>query len=222
MIELTYDFSNLEYRTYSGVEEVFQRIRSMMNQLNENETYHHFVGHSDRLWNNMGMPDRSRREIVPVKKSKGIKTIGLYTFSDWLLDKFGGKKASDEKRDMGFLPEGISFPIRFYCYRDVVHYIFEAGQDFTSIEVINLGYADIHKKLVESLRKNTSLAEEHQATVALSGFTNHLYDQIAVCSYILLDLFSRKITSVKVDSTDAKNGLSDLISKSQGIQLEVR
>jgi len=113
MKEINYDLNGLEYKTFRGSEQVFQRIKTMMTDLKHGEAYYHFVGHPDKLWNEMGMPDRARKELVPIKQSKQIRTVGLYFPAEWLIEKFGKARAVHEKRDMRFLPEGVSFRRRW-------------------------------------------------------------------------------------------------------------
>ncbi|MBI2548315.1 hypothetical protein HYW21_03110 [Candidatus Woesearchaeota archaeon] len=220
MKDLQYDFSVLEYKTYFGSGQVFQRIKAMIIYLDQSETYHHFVGHSDTLWNTLGMPDRSRREIVPIKQQKRIATIGLYYPAEWLVEKFGKDRAVTERREMRFLPEGISFPIRFYCYKDTVHYIFENERDFNSVEVSDISYARRQRELVERMVVHKKKGEK--ANVSVSEFPNDMISQFAVCSYMLLDLFSNHITEVEVNLPQAKKRLSDLVTGCRGIDLMVK
>lgn len=222
MKEINYDFNGLEYAVYIGVDQVFERIKAMMTCLTYGETYFHFVGHPDARWNELGMPDRARKEIVPLKKNKNIKTIGLYFPTEWLVEKFGRDKAVEEKREMRFLPEGLLFPVRFYCYGDVVYYLFEDNQDFGSVEVSGVDFAQWHRDLVTSDMACANSFSKQRAKLTISGFPNSFYPQVAVCSYVLLDLFMKNVTEVEVNNLKAKDELSDLVNRIHGVELKMK
>lgn len=221
-MELCYDLSGLEYISHRGIEETFQGIKDMMELLPYGSDYYHFVGHPDVSWNKSGMPDKSREEIVPLKRAKKIRTHGLYYPSVWLTEKFGGEKAKLEQRDMHFLPNGVSIPVRFYCYGDSVYYIFEDGEDFNSIEITGNDYSTRHKELVGKFSNFDMLPYGRESRICISYPESD--DELVVggiSSFLLLDSIANGFSSITIDDEYVKTGFSNLADELEGVKLEV-
>jgi hypothetical protein len=216
-----YSFDHIEYLVINGAENVYNGIGNLIRGLDHGETYYHFVGHDDNKWYESGFPRRSRNEIVPIKRDKSIRTVGLYHPTDWLIKEFGANRAEEEMRNMAFLPDDISLPVRFYCSNQNVYYIFERGGDFDGLLISGKHCSEDHMNLMCRLRD--------------AGFTGNLEGQVAVnlekdvhplfrrgiSSFILLDVLADGYGSVYIRNEDLKVIIKNLINNSKGIELHV-
>ena len=219
-MKIDYRFENLESRLVQGGNNVFEGIKHSIFELDDNTTYYHFIGHEDNLWNNQGWPDKARKEIVPVRNSKNIKTFGLYYYTDWIVEKFGGEKIISEKRDMNFLPKGIKIPLRFYSSGNKVYYIFEDNNDFYAIEVKNYDFANKHNSLLYRLKNIDQINCFHNAQVNVNdGLSNQMIGIIS--PYIYLDLISKGINRVSFNNQELAESISKLSQKCKGVSLEI-
>jgi hypothetical protein len=131
-----------------GGENILAAIRDSIDSLEPFSTYYHFVGHPDERWNEEGFSGVARDKIVPIKVSKGLKTIGIYYPAEWILDKFGGHKAKEEFRCFKLLPPELSIPLRFYVFSDRVLHINDHVTTFNGILVEDEKYAGVHRDFI--------------------------------------------------------------------------
>lgn len=239
---ITYNFFGSDYRLVKGMESVFQSLKYIIgNHMANGGTYYHFVGHPDNTWNEEGMTDRARRDIVPIKVAKQLRTIGLYYPSDWLLSKFGGDAAKAENRNMNFLPDGVEVPIRFYCCDSNVFYILETGSDFEAVDITDCFFRAMHARVVQSLIANKIPSPFFGDKCHLTcQFGSRFYESFddksgypnpndrrnllmkAVSSLAYLDLIAKGYKYVTVEDEELKKHLSALKEKSKGIELIIQ
>lgn len=233
---ITFNYFNLEYKIHHGAEAVFQGIKAMIEGMEHGTTYYHFVGHPDNRWNEIGMADRARREIVPIKVARQIQTEGLYCPSEWLIAKFGDANASAEHRNMNFFPEGVSLPIRFYCSGNAVYYIFDNGDEFDAVylcqEEFDNEFCVRHAKLIPKLIQSNFQQSDSKPHITVCYDFNpmkyHKEDNFSkdkellvkcVSSFVLLDLIANNCSGVIINNALIKKKMNEIIKDSKRIEM---
>ncbi len=215
---ITYTFQGAESVSLIGTEEVFTAIKAMIEVLPQGSTYHHFYGYNDRLWNELGLTDRARNEVVPKRVARRLKTVGLYFPTDWVIQRFGGDIAEREHRHYDLLPEGIEIGCRFYVYRDTVLHIFKDGTEYNGTLVTSQDFAERHRGLVERMKKAPRILSERKRADIIVPNDEPRIRSVAV--FALLDCFYDGVNCIKI--TEPSRGyMQQLLAKSKGLEVIV-
>ncbi len=218
VVNVNYNLQEAGCVSLAGTEEVFAAIKEMIELLPQGSIYHHFYGFNDQLWDESGLTDRARKEVVPVKVAKQLKTKGLYFPTDWVIKRFGGDIAQREYRNYDLLPEGIEIFSRFYIYRDTVFSIFKDGDEYNGTLVTSKNFAEHHKSLFERMREIPRISPE--TTIAEVVMPNDVQLIRSVATFALLDCFYDKVNCIKT-TEPAKTYMQQVLCNSKGIEVKV-
>lgn len=202
----------------TDTEEVFAAIKEMVELLPPGSTYYHFYGYNDQLWNESGLTDRARKEVVPIKVAKQLKTKGLYFPTDWVIQKFGGHTAEREYRHYDLLPEGIEIFSRFYVYGDTVLSIFKDGDKYNGTEITSRNFAECHRGLFERMRDPPRIPPETILAEVVMPKDEQLIHPVA--TFALLDCFYDRVNRIRT-TEPAREYMQQILCHSRGLNILV-
>ena len=210
--------NNIYFEKYVGKEEVYGAISELVRSVDICGTYYHFCGFPDTKWNESGMADRARREIVPVKVSRRLRTEGLYYPADWILEKFGGEIARREYRNYKLLPDGLEIHSRFYIYGSSVLNIFENGEDFEAVRVWNKEYAQRYQKIFHQMCRGFP---DYKMTneVRFDYCAAELIKTAAV--HCLLESVSSGFRVINIDDKRIAKEMRKILDRSRGLEVVI-
>lgn len=218
VVYVNYDLQDMGCVSLSGTEEVFAAIKGMIESLPQGSTYYHFYGYNDQLWNESGLTDRARKEVVHVKVAKELKTRGLYFPTDWVIQRFGGYIAQREYRNYELLPEGIEIFSRFYVYGDTVFSIFKDGDKYNGTLVTSRNFAEQHRNLIERMKQTQRVSKETTIADVIMPNDERLVRPVA--TFALLDCFYDGFNHIKT-TEPARFYMQELLQNSRGINIQI-
>ncbi len=218
VVRVNYNLQDAGCVSLLGTEEVFTAIKEMVEFLPPKSTYYHFYGYNDQLWNESGLTDRARKEVVPIKVAKQLKTKGLYFPTDWVIRRFGGRIAKREYRDYDLLPEGIEIFSRFYVYGDTVLSIFKDGDKYSGTEVTSRNFAEHHRGLFERMQDPPRISLETTIAEVVMPKDEQLIRPVA--TFALLDCFYDRVDRIRT-TEPAKKYMQQVLCNSRGIEVVI-